>query len=132
MTLYIRENISEDFVKLIPYMIIKNVKDNCRGSKYRRMNKYLKKNFNTSIENVIECLYKNGFKRSKVRNCYAIRIDNRLQESVSKETLDSLVRLIDYGNTEIVGIHLFDSSIDYISKNILNVYRLYKMKVKEE
>ena len=104
------------------------IKDKSKGIKYKRMNKYLKDNFKTTIEDVIQLLSKKGFKFGKVKSLYSISVNYNIIESNSQLKLDTLIRLIDYGNVDIKGINLINSAVEYACDNVLNIYRAYKIK----
>lgn len=128
MTIYIKDIVSEDFVKLIPSFILRRIYDLIAKNKYVAMQEYLEDNYNISIENIVNELMIKGFNYNKVKNLYILRVDENVKESKSQEKLSTLIRLVDYGNMEVRGINLIHSSIEYIKNNILNIYRIYQMK----
>jgi len=128
MLIYCKDIVDEKFIRTIPKFIIKRIMDLIHENYYKVMQDYLKDNFNVTLEEVIIQLARKGFSYSKVKDLLIIRINDNIKEEKSQEKLSMLVRLIDYGNREIRGINLINSSIDYIRANILNIYRIYQMK----
>lgn len=135
MTIFVSDVISEEFIKTLPFFIVQIIDENIKNNKkrkYNKMNKYLQDNFKLSIDTVVDTLLKKGFNFNKVKHTYTITINYAIREPMTGLKIDSLVRLIDFGNTEIKGIHLIDTAIDYISNNILNIYRLYQNRLEIE
>ena len=56
---------------------------------------------------------------------YIVTIDSNAK--INGVAISSLIRLIDYGNLEMKGVHLFDSSFEYVSRRINVFYGLYLM-----
>ena len=108
-------------------ILIKMIKDNCKGVQYKKMNSYLKKQYNLSIAEIIDLLEDN-IVVNKVKNLFLLTIDTNAIEQKSKIKLETLIRLIDCGNTEIKGINLISDSVNYLKDNVLNIYRIYQMK----
>lgn len=128
MTIYLKDIISENFIKIIPQFIIRRVLEQISKNNYVAMQEYLKENYKVSIEDVVRELALKGFSYSKVKDLYIVRLNDNIKEEKSQEKLSTLIRLIDYGNLEIKGVHLINNSIEYIKDNILNIYRIYQMK----
>lgn len=128
MLIYCKDIVDEKFIRIIPKFIIKRIMDLIHENYYKVMQDYLKDNFDVTLEEVIVQLASKGFSYSKVKDLLIIRINDNIKEEKSQEKLSMLVRLIDYGNREIRGINLINSSIDYIRENILNIYRICQMK----
>lgn len=94
--------------------------------KLKEMKKYLKKNYKISLEQLVNTVC-NNFKISKYGNEYIIRLNKSVK--INDTTyLESLVNLVDYGNTEIKGVNFFSSIIKEIEENINNYYRFLFMK----
>jgi len=128
MIIYLKDIVSENFIRIIPQFIIKRAFEQIEDKKYVAMQEYLKDNYKLSIEDVISQLATKGFSYSKVKDLYIIRVNDNIKETKSQEKLSTLIRLIDYGNLDIRGVHLIDSTLNYIKSNILNIYRIYQMK----
>ena len=128
MTIYLKDIVNENFVRIIPQFIIRRVLEQIDKNHYIAMQEYLKENYKVSIEDVIKELALRGFSYSKVKDLYIVRLNDNIKEEKSQQKLSTLIRLIDYGNLEIKGVHLINNSIEYIKDNILNIYRIYQMK----
>lgn len=128
MTIYLKDIANENFIRIIPQFIIRRVFDLINKNKYVAMQEYLKEHYKISIEDIVEQLALKGFSYNKVKDLYIIRINDNIEESKSKEKLSTLIRLVDYGNLDIRGIHLINSSIEFIKDNLLNIYRMFQVK----
>ena len=128
MTIYLKDIVNENFIRIIPQFIIRRVVDLISTNKYVAMQEYLKEHYKLSLEEIIEQLATRGFSYNKVKDLYIIRINDNIEETKSKEKLSTLIRLVDYGNLEVRGIHLINSSIEYIKSNLLNIYRMFQLK----
>ena len=128
MTIYLKDIVNENFVRIIPKFIIKRVLDLINKNNYVAMQDYLKENYKLSIEDIIKELAIKGFSYSKVKDLYVVRINDNIKEEKSQEKLSTLIRLIDYGNLDIRGVNLINTTLNYIKDNILNIYRVYQMK----
>ena len=128
MTIFVRDVVSENFVRIIPKFLEKRVLDKISENNYVAMQDYLQKTYGISLQHIIKELFIKGFSYSKVKNLYIVRINDSIRETKSQEKLSTLVRLIDYGNSEVRGINLFGSAVNYIRGNILNIYKVYQMK----
>ena len=128
MIIYCRDICDEGFIKVIPQFIIRRVLDLIDKNQYVAMQDYLKDNYNMSIEDVIKELSLKGFSYSKVKDLYIVKINDNIKSSKCQEKLSTLIRLIDYGNRDVRGVNLINSSIDYIKRNLLNIYRVCQMK----
>ena len=125
MTILLKDIVNDNFIRLIPKIIINKVVSLIVDNKYSAMQEYLKENYDITLEDIITQLATKGFSYSKVKDLYIIRINDNIKEEKSQEKLSTLVRLIDYGNREVRGINLINSSLEYIKNNLLNIYRYY-------
>lgn len=130
MKFFVKDIFDENFIKMIPALTAQIINEKSKGNKYKKMNDYLQKNYQITIEDVVKVLRYKGFSYSKVKNTYVVGVNYNTVESKTQLKLDTLVKLIDYGNREIRGIDLINSSMNYIIKNLLNIYRLYQMRMK--
>ena len=128
MTIILKDIVNDNFIRLIPKIIINKVVSLIVDNKYSAMQEYLKENYDITLEDIITQLATKGFSYSKVKDLYIIRINDNIKEEKSQEKLSTLVRLIDYGNRDVRGINLINASLEYIKNNLLNIYRYYHMR----
>lgn len=128
MIIYLKDIVDEKFIRIIPKFIINRMMSLISKNNYKVMQDYLKDNFDLSLEEIVTQIALKGFSYSKVKDLLIIRINDNIKEEKSQEKLSTLIRLIDYGNREVRGINLINSSIEYIRENILNIYRYCQMR----
>jgi hypothetical protein len=86
------------------------------------MDEYLLKQFKTSIEKVLENLdeiiiiYKIG-------TLYTIELDSSVTNT-HHISIYRLVQLIDFGNTDVKGLHIVDKTFNFIQVNLQMIYNL--------
>lgn len=125
MIIYFRDIFDEDFIEnVVPEIIISRVKSLASKPNAQRMNEYLRKYFNLTINEVIDQVQ---FKINKYGNVYSLAIDNVAVEKKTKDKLMSYVHLIDFGNIEVKGLNMFNSSMNYIKDNLKEIYRYYQI-----
>jgi len=126
MTIYFQDILDEDFIeRLVPEIIITRVRTLAKDKSAKKMNDYLKKQYNISLEDIINQV---KFSTNKVLNKYTLSINDNIFEKETNIRLLSLIKLIDYGNLEIKGINIFNSSMNYIKNNIKSIYKFYQLK----
>jgi len=122
MTIFVRDNVGDGFVRLLPSVAIAKMRGKSNGRKCRKMDAYLRKTLGIGLDDVIDELAYGGIKVGKVKNVYAIRIDTNAVEPKSGIKLVDLVKLIDYGNDEVSGIGLVDGTFKFIQDNLKAIY----------
>lgn len=124
--IFVNVNYGKPFIIKLMIVIRHKLEDNLSNIKLKEMKKYLKKNYKISLEQLVNTVC-NNFKISKYGNEYIIRLNKSVK--INDTTyLESLVNLVDYGNTEIKGVNFFSSIIKEIEENINNYYRFLLMK----
>ena len=88
------------------------------------MDTYLQETYNTSLKNIIQQVYEN-FETNTVDNLVVFKIKSHLLEKRSQQDLSALIRLIDYGNTNIKGVKFTQKLVQYINDNIKEMYSIY-------
>lgn len=66
-----------------------------------------------------------NLKCKEIEDYFDLYLDNQLIFKDTKWTIDSLIKLMNYGNIEIRGTHLIDKAIKYIQSNISTWLYLY-------
>lgn len=79
-------------------------------------NNYLKLLDVPSIEYILNVLYNNIVVVKKHNDIYEIKVDPSVR--IGNYKLNTLIRLIEYGNLEIRGLNFIEDTFDYIKKNI--------------
>lgn len=126
MIIYFKDILDEEFIhKFVPQVIRSRALLLAKKRNTTQMNEYLKKNFNITIEEVIKQI---RFSINHYSNIYSLAINNNIYEEKTNEKVISLVKLIDYGNLEVKGLNIVNSSMYYINNNLKGLYRYYQMK----
>lgn len=117
MKLYISQSFPFQFVsEFIPKVLIKYFKEKMSDCKVI-IEDYLKSKFNMTLNKFLN-LITSSLVATKYGNLYIISINN--------EYVDSLMRTIDYGNSEFKGLNIFNSSLKKVEKNIKSLYTYYE------
>ena len=130
MIIYFRDILDENFIKeFVPQIIRSKAFSLAKKRNVSQMNEYLKKNFDLTIDEVIEQI---RFSFNHYGNIYSLAINNNIYEEKTNEKVISLVKLIDYGNLEVKGLNIINSSMYYVNNNLKGLYRYYQMKGGEQ
>lgn len=116
MKLYISQSFPFQFVsEFIPKVLIKYFKEKMKDSKVI-IEDYLKSKFHLTLTKFLN-LITSSLVATTYGNLYIISINN--------EYVDSLMRTIDYGNSEFKGLNIFNSSLKKVEQNIKSLYTYY-------
>ena len=66
-----------------------------------------------------------NLKCKEIEDYFDLYLDNQLIFKDTRWTIDSLIKLMNYGNIEVRGTHLIDKAIKYIQSNISTWLYLY-------
>lgn len=117
--------------EIIPRLIRLQVKDNlnkCMQSKEDlKIKSYIRTKYDEEFGQIIETLLhnKDAFIINKNGKQYIIEINPNIVVKTNGLSLESLIRMIDYGNLDVKGLHIVDSAMKYVQLMINDVYRLY-------
>ena len=126
MIIYFKDILDKEFIsKFIPQIIISRALILAKKRNTQQMNEYLKKNLKLSIEEIINQI---EFSINETNDRYSLSINSNIYENKTHERLISLVKLIDYGNLEIKGLNIINTSMYYVNNNLVGLYRYYQMK----
>ena len=129
MIIYFKDILDEEFIReFVPQVIRSRALILAKKKNTLQMNEYLKRNFNLTIEDVIKQV---RFLINHYSNVYSLAINSSIFEEKTKEKIISLVKLIDYGNLEVKGLNIINSSMYYVNNNLKSLYRYYQMKGEE-
>lgn len=126
MIIYFRDILDKEFIsKFVPQVIISRALILAKKRNTQQMNEYLKKTFKLSIEEIINQI---EFSINETNDRYSLSINSNIYENKTHERLISLVKLVDYGNLEIKGLNIVNTSMYYVNNNLVGLYRYYQMK----
>lgn len=126
MTIYLKDIYDDNFVKVyLPILTVMLIKYYASMKNLKPINDYLKKNYQITVDDVLDSI-KLSF--NKCNNVCSLSIDNNIIEPKSQEKVIALVKLIEYGNLDVKGLHVVDSTFRYIQSHLKEIYTTYKMK----
>lgn len=135
MVLYIKgykKGIDDNFVKsFIPSIISIRMKGVCLSKNTQAMDDYLNKMYGLNTMEVVSKVADNIVTSWYGNNCQ-IGIDTNAYEDKSNQRLESLMKLIDTGNSDVKGLGIFRESLMYINYYISEAYKLYLKRNKED
>lgn len=85
--------------------------------------KYKISSYNVLLAGVHSLTYK------KIDNEYIINIDNNAYMPYITESIDTLCKLINYGNVELSGVYVLTETFEYFSKNVNKYFDKYVTRV---
>lgn len=131
MVLYIKgykKGIDDNFVKsFIPNIISIRMRGVCLSKNTQAMDDYLNKMYGLTTMEVVDEVAHNIDTSWYGNNCQ-IGIDTNAYDGKSNQRLESLMKLIDTGNTDVRGLGIFRESLMYINHYINEAYKLYLRK----
>lgn len=126
MIVYIDDIFDKDFIEnYIPFVILSRIKSVAKKKNLNHINEFLKRNYSITVDDVLNAI---EFSINKYSKVYSIIINNNIIEQKSKEKVISLVKLIEYGNLEVKGTNLINSSFLYIKNHLNEIYMSYIVK----
>lgn len=130
MYIYIQDNLDTEFIyKFIPKMY--NIYLHNNLIKSNKINNYLLHNYNISIEYLIQEVA-NNLLITKINNSYVIEINKNIVDIKTNLNLLILVKLVDFGNSDIKGINLFFKTLKQLKENFIYLYQIYKINKERE
>lgn len=119
------KGVDDNFVtNCIPQVIANRMFEVCVNKDTSRMDEYLKKMYGITTLDVIKKASQNIDTNWYGQNCQ-IGIDVNVYESKSGQRLESLMKLIDTGNTDVKGLGIFRESLMFIKKYINSIHKMY-------
>ena len=85
--------------------------------------KYKISSYNVLLAGVHSLTYK------KIDDEYIINIDNNAYMPYITESIDTLCKLINYGNVELKGVYVLTETFEYFSKNVNKYFDKYVTRV---
>ena len=104
---------------LIKQNLIKYFKLNLTGYRVEVVTNYLQSSLNIDWSCMRVLTYMvNHLKITSVDNIFTCTVDNNILLPNTNYRLLDIVKLIEYGNMEVKGVHIIDNAFDYIENNI--------------
>ena len=89
------------------------------------MNDYLKDNYEVDIKTIFKEIINNILITTQDKD-YKLTVNGNV--FVNNYNLDMLMRLVDYGNAEIRGLHIFNKAEKYIQDKLQALFTLHTLK----
>ena len=128
MVLYLnnyKKGVDDNFVtNCIPKIIAYRIKGVCASKDTRMMDDYLKKLYGITTMDVINDVANNIDTNWYGSSCQ-IGIDVNAYNDKSKQRLESLIKLIDTGNTDVKGLGIFREALMYVNHYINAIHKTY-------
>lgn len=115
MVFYFKSDISSKFIQPL---IHRYISMEMSGYKNNSLDNYLKKNYNTNLKNVINNINFYCRVTDFKDNLLSIYWNNNI--NIGNNNLDTLIKLLEYGNLDIPPLKLISNSFVNIVKNIKN------------
>lgn len=136
MSIYIPNNVDKEFIltTLKKYYLL-YLKTSLFNSKSKKesvelMNNYLVDNYNITLKEIFQAILDNIL-LTKQGDYYKLTINDSVM--IKDYTLSQLMRLVDYGNLEIKGLHIFNKVEKYIQSKLQAIFVVHTMnKIKKE
>ncbi len=132
MAIYVSKDIDKEFLlttlKDCYLEYLRSELFNNRNKKHLllNMNSYLVENYNVEIRKIFTSVIENLIVTTQGDN-YKLTL-NEFAIVTKNYTLGMFIRLIDYGNTEIRGLHIFDKVEKYIQSRLNAIFTLHTLK----
>ena len=113
--------------KLIRLKINNNLNKCVQSKKDIKMRGYIGTRYGEEFDQIMKTLTcnENAFIINKNGKQYIVEINPNIIVKSSGLSLEFLVRMIDYGNLDVKGLHIVDSAMKYVQLMIDDIYRLY-------
>lgn len=132
MAIYVSNKIDKNFLETtlkecyLGYLRTVLFNDKFNKDAVALMNKYLTDNYNIDLHMLFKAVVDNIQITTQGDN-YKLTL-NEFNIITKNCSLGMLMRLVDYGNTEIRGLHLFDKVEKYIQKRLNAIFTLHTLK----
>ena len=119
-----------DFVKSsLINNLYKYVRLNLSETKLKKIDNYLKLcNVNMTTKQIIDFYFRH-LNIENTKGTYKVTVDKAVTLPESNMKLDQVIRLIEYGNLEVPGLHIFDKTCKDIQDNVYKLYKKYLLRV---
>lgn len=132
MAIYISNNIDKSFIVTtlrdcyLMYLRSNLFTNRVKKLQIEHMNDYLTKNYNVDLELLFRLIADNTYIGTQGDN-YKLTINDNVIVN-KNNTLGMLMRLVDYGNTEIRGLHIFNKVEKFIQERIQAIFTIHTLK----
>lgn len=128
-TLYIGGDTTGEFIlSVLPKYIVSEVGKKLKAVAAPRreaMDDYLGKDGLPSVAEIMSKAMDSILITSKSNEALAIMVDGNAV--IDGKPLMPLVKLVEYGNMDIMGLHFINAAIDGVRRNLNDLYHLYEM-----
>lgn len=120
-----KKGVDDNFVtNCIPKIIGNRIKGVCASKDTRVMDEYLKKMYGITTIDVVREVAQNIDTNWYGSSCQ-IGINTNIYNAKSQQRLESLMKLIDTGNTDVKGLGIFREALMYITYYINAIHKVY-------
>lgn len=132
MAIYISNNIDKSFIVTtlrdcyLMYLRSNLFTNRVKKLQIEHMNDYLTKNYNVDLELLFRLIADNTYIGTQGDN-YKLTINDNVIVN-KNNTLGMLMRLVDYGNTEIRGLHIFNKVEKFIQERLQAIFTIHTLK----
>lgn len=120
-----KKGVDDNFVEnCIPKVIANRIKGVCASKDTSAMDEYLKKMYGITTMHVINEVAHNIDTNWYGNNCQ-IGINTNAYDAKSNQRLESLIKLIDSGNTDVKGLGIFREALMFVSYYINAIHNTY-------
>ena len=128
MIIYLKnftKGLDDNFVSnYIPYLISKKLKGVWASKNTDKIDDYLNKMYGIDSRYVVDLVSEN-VETSWYGTTCQIGINTNIYDDKSNQRIESLMKLIDSGNTDVKGLNIFRETLMYINTYINQAYKLY-------
>jgi len=132
MSIYVSNKIDKEFIKTtlkdcyLMYLRTVLFNNRFKTESIANMNEYLTNNYSVDLNILFNLISKNTIITTQGDN-YKLTINDSI--IVTKNyTLGMLMRLVDYGNTEIRGLHIFNKVEKYIQQRLQAIFTIHTLR----
>lgn len=108
--------------KLLKINLYNKYKKLIKDKKIKSINNYLELNFKLIFIDILNVLL-NNIHIYNVNDKTVLTIENNVK--IKEYNLDTLLRLIDFGNLEFKGLNLFNTAFKSVQNNLNIAYKIY-------
>ena len=120
-----KRGINDNFaINFIPSLLAIRMNEIYRTKNTKRMDAYLKQMYGIDTRYII-AFASHHIKTSWFGNICQIGIDINIYEPRSEQKIESLIKLIDSGNTDVKGLNIFREALMYINAYLNQAFKMY-------
>lgn len=117
--------VSETLPRLVKVYVMDNLNKMHRLKQDLEMRKHLKKNYNLDLNEICSNIDKYLKVIEYTDAHHLVEIDSTQTIGDSNYNIDTIIRLIDYGNSDVKGLSLVNETMKYIQSELADFYTMY-------